>query len=128
MPIDYVVHKDRRLVIITASGRVTAEEIEARIAQAMSDPDFDPQYNEVSDFRAVTSVDVSMLKTRTLARRKVYSPKSRRAIVASDPAIFGMGRLWGTHVELAQEAQIHVFYDLPAALKWLGIPEDSGLF
>jgi hypothetical protein len=128
MPIDYVVHKDRRLVIITASGRLSAKDIEGRIAQAMVDSDFNPDYDEISDLRAVTSIDMSMPQTRTLARRKIYSPKSRRAIVASDPAIFGMGRLWGAHAELAQDVQIQVFYDLSAALKWLGIPEDSGLF
>lgn len=121
MPLSYVVHKDRQLVISTGSGRVTCAEIRARQDEIESDPDFNPEFNQLVDLRAVTALDVSVGEFTTLARRQVFSSKSRRAFVAVDPAIFGMGRLWEAHTELSQDtSQIHVFYDLAPALEWLG--------
>jgi len=129
MPFDYVIHKERRLVISTGSGRVTSAEIETRMNQALSDPDFNRDFNELVDLRAATAIDASSDEARMLAGRKLYSPESKRAIVAASPAIFGMGRMWQAYTELSQEtSQIRVFYDLPSALEWLGITDSSGLF
>jgi len=47
---------------------------------------------------------------------------AKRAFLAGNPAAFGMSRMWEILTELSQNpSQIHVFYDLPSALKWLGL-------
>jgi len=129
VPFSYVVHKDQRLVISTGSGRVTCPEIKVRQDQTATDPDFNPDFDQIVDLRAVTAFDVSVDEFTELAARKVFSSRSRRAFVASSPGVFGMGRLWEAHTELSQEiSQIRVFYELSAALEWLGRKNASTLF
>ena len=48
---------------------------------------------------------------------------SRRAFVATKRAIFGMGRLMEFYHE--QHAQVHIFYDLDSARKWLGLSHEA---
>jgi len=126
MPFSYAVYKEQRLVISTASGRVTQAEIKERQDQTGSDPDFDPEFNQIVDLTAVTDFEMSMDEFTALARRRVFGSGSRRAFVASAPHIFGMGRLWEAHSALSDDdpSKIQVFYDLPSALKWLGLEAD----
>ena len=122
MPFSYVVYSEHRLVISTGSDRVTWEEIKERQDQTKTDPDFNPEFNQVVDLRAVTSFDMTSDHARLLARRMIFSPTSKRAFVAASPAVFGVGRMWEIFTELSENpSQIHVFYDLPSALKWLNL-------
>ncbi len=122
MTFSYVVYSEHRLVISTGSGRVTWEEIKERQDQTKTDPDFNPEFNQVVDLRAVTSFDMTSEQARLLARRMIFSPRSKRAFVAASPAVFGVGRMWEIFTELsANPSQIRVFYDLPLALKWLNL-------
>ena len=73
MPFSYVVYKDRNLVISTVSGRVTWEEIKARQDQTKTDPDFNPEFNQIVDLRAVTGFDMTSEHARTLASRMIFS-------------------------------------------------------
>lgn len=118
----YVIDKKQSLVISTAWDRITFPEVKAHQNQLLSDPDFSPEYNQLMDLRAVTKFDVSVEEAKQIARRTLFSTKSRRALVASDPAIFGMGRLMQAYNEMSAAAsQVHIFHDLPSALKWLGV-------
>jgi hypothetical protein len=126
MPFDYVIHKERRLVISTGSGLVTWQEIKARQDQTRTDPDFNPEYDQIVDLRSVTGFDMSTEQTRMLARRQIFSSKSKRAFIATSPSVFGMGRMWETYTEFSENpSQIKVFYDVASALRWLGV--DSSL-
>jgi len=128
LPFNYVIYKEQRLVVSTGLGRVTFAEVEKRINEGLADPDFDPSFNEIVDLRPVTVVDMSGSETRTLANTKVFSSNSKIALVASSPSVFGMGRLFATYSEMSKGAsQIRVFYDLPSALKWLGIEKGPEL-
>jgi len=119
MPLRYVIDKERRLVISTARDRVTFAEIKAHQDELLQDSEFDPEFNQLIDTTAVTVLDVSVEEAKTVARRKMFSRTSRRAFLAVSPAVFGMGRLMEVYHH--QQAQIYVFYDLPSALKWLGL-------
>ena len=122
MPFSYVVYKDRNLVISTGSDRVTWEEIKARQDQVKNDPDFNPEFNQIVDLRAVTGFDMTSEQTRSLACRMIFSSTSKRAFIAAEPAVFGVGRMWQILSELSDnQSQIRVFYDIPSALKWLGL-------
>jgi len=122
MPASYVIHKEQRLVIITLSGCVTLDDIQTLIEQGTKDPDFDPRFNELVDLRTVTEFALSGDQARTFARWRVYDAESRRAFVACAPHIFGFGRMWQAYAELSgNPTAIRVFYDLPPALKWLGL-------
>lgn len=122
MPFSYVVYSELRLVVSTGSDRVTWQEIKDRQEQTKTDPDFNPEFNQIVDLRAATSVDLTSNQTRTLAQRAIFSPTSKRAFVDPSPAVFGAGRMWETFTELSDNpSQIRVFYDLPSALEWLDL-------
>lgn len=126
MPFSYVVYKEQRLVISTGSERVSHAEIKERQDQTASDPDFDPEFDQIVDLTEVTDFEMSIDEFTALARRKVFASRSRRAFVASTPHVFGMGRLWEAHSALSDDdpSKIQVFYDFPSALKWLGLEAD----
>ena len=125
MSFSYVIYKNHRLVVSTGTGRVTSDEIKARQDQTKTDPDFNPDFNQIVDLRAATTVDLTVDQARALASRNIFSPTSRRAFIATTPVVFGMGRMWESYTELARGAsQIQLFSDLPSALDWLGLKDD----
>ena len=122
MPWRYVIDKKQSLVITTAWDCLTFPEAKAHQGQLLIDPDFSPEYSQLVDLRAVTKFDLSAWEAKQIAGRPLFSTNSRRAIVASDPATFGMGRLMEAYHEMSDAAsQVHVFRDLPSAVKWLGV-------
>jgi hypothetical protein len=122
MPLSYVIDKQRRVVVSTGTGIVTFAEIRAHQDALTSDPAFVPQFNQILNFTAATDLDISTPEARVVASRKLFSPQSRRAFVASQAAIFGMGRMLQAYHELSKAAsQPAVFGDLAAAEKWLGL-------
>ena len=124
MPFDYVVYKKHHLVISTASGLVTWDEIKARQDQTKTDLEFNPEFDQIVDLRSATRVELSGDQIRFLAGRRIFSSRSRRAFVAPDPGIFGIGRMWEIYTELSPNpTEIRVFRDLPSALKWLGLED-----
>src|SRR5215472_10850147 len=95
MPFSYAVYQQQRLVISTGSGCVTWNEIKERQEQTKTDPNFNPEFNQLVDLRAVTSFDMTSEQARVLARRMIFSFASKRAFVAANPAIFGVARIVG---------------------------------
>jgi hypothetical protein len=125
MPCRYTIDQQHRLVITTASGRVTFAEAKAHQDQLSNDAAFDPKFNQLVDASTVTAIDATVEQVRTIAKRAIFSPASRRAFVATRPDIFGIGRVLGTYFEMGRvPQQVHVFYDLRSALEWLGLDED----
>jgi hypothetical protein len=124
MPLHYLIDKNRRLVVSTGRDRVTFAEVTDHHNQLVSNPDFNQNFNQLADITAVTALDVSIDEAKMIAYRHAFSPTSRRAFVASRPDVFGMVRLMQAHHNMGKTSyQIQVFYDRPAALKWLGLPE-----
>jgi hypothetical protein len=123
MPIQYVIDKERRLVISTGWDRVTFVEVREHQERLKTDPDFRPEFNQLLDATAVTALDISSGEARTLARNSPpFSGSSRRAWVAIAPYLFGMGRMIGIYREATGGAeQVQVFSDREEALKWLGL-------
>ena len=124
MPWTYVIDRHRRLIVSTGSGRLTFDEASTHNEHMESDPDFDPDFKQLIDLTRVTAFEVSTVEAKKLASRASFSAKSRRALVASSPEVFGMGRLMEIYHEMAGgRAETGIFYDRDEALKWLGIEE-----
>jgi hypothetical protein len=122
MPCGYVIDKERHLVITTASGLVTYAEAKAHQDQLAADPEFSRDFNQLLDATTVSSLELSALQIRELARRRLFSAASRRALVATNPAVFGVGRMLQTYLDLAKaEEKVGVFYSIDSAVKWLGL-------
>jgi hypothetical protein len=122
MALNYVVRKKDRLVLSSGSGRVTWSDIKELQDQSKTDPNFDPEFNQLVDLRAVTHIEMSTEQTRVLARRMIFSFTSKRAFIVPNTTVFGVIRMWEIVTELSDNpSQIRVFHDLPSALKWLGL-------
>jgi hypothetical protein len=122
MPFSYVVYSQQRLVVSTGVDRVTWKEIQERQDQTMTDPEFNKEFNQIVDLRAVTGFEMTTVQARFLARRMIFSSTSKRAFVAADPAIFGVGRMWEMFTEMSDNpSHIRVFYELSPALRWLNL-------
>jgi len=123
MPVQYIIHKELRLVVSTAWGRVTFAEARAHQKRLQDDPDFHPEFNQFLDATDVTALDITAEEAQTLGRNSPhFAPVSRRAWLAANPFVFGMGRMIGIYREIAGGTeQFRVFNDREQALKWLGI-------
>lgn len=122
MPFTYVIDKARRLVVSTGLGCVTFEEIREHQRRLTSDPDFDPQFDQLIDMTGTSRLDLTVDQVKIAASQKIFSSTSRRALVATDPAIFGVGRMLETYYTMASgNERARVLYDKSEALKWLGV-------
>ncbi|HXZ42473.1 MAG TPA: hypothetical protein VEG68_17160 [Terriglobales bacterium] len=122
MPLRYVIDKERRLVLTTGWDRLTYAQTKSLQDQLLNDPDFDPKFNQLIDLTALTGLGMSTEETKALASRTVFAPSSRRAFVATNPAVFGMCRLYeASHHGWGEHAEVRVFSDRDAALEWLGV-------
>jgi len=122
MPARYVIFKEQRLVINVGWGHLTFDDFRGQQQALTSDPDFDPSFDQLVDVSETTSLDLNIEEAKTIARRGIFLPTSRRAVVATDPAIFGMGRMMDVYHSMAtHREQVRVFYDRKSALQWLGL-------
>jgi hypothetical protein len=119
MKVKHSIDKQRRLVLTTAEGCVTLDDVREHQDRLLADPEFDSSFDQLIDMTSVTTLDVSADGARTIAHRRIFSPKSRRAIVATKPHIFGMGRMLEIYHEDVEYAEVEVFRSMDEALKWL---------
>ena len=122
MPCRYSIDIPQELIVTTAWDRVTYAEIKAHHDKMVNDPDFDPGFNQLLDFTAVTSLQLSGEEAKKIASRKLLSTSSRRALLASSLPVLGVARLMQTYAERVEGRDtISVFHDRMSALKWLGV-------
>ena len=119
MPVFYKIDKERRVVLSTASGVVTLADAVSHMDKLSKDPDFDPSFSQISDFTHVTRIELSGEDIRRLAQRSVFSAHSRRAFIAPNETIFGVGRMFGILRGLEGEKGIRIFRTLEQALDWV---------
>lgn len=118
MPVKYRIVNELDLVWTTWDGVVTLEDGMQHNALLRADPDFHPAMRQLSDARGAESA-VSEPDIRGLARRSAFGPESRRAILVSDDALFGVSRMYESRAQTAGE--VRVFRSLSEALDWLEI-------
>jgi len=95
MPVRVEVDRGRKLAERTYSGVVTASELLDSIHEYRSIPEFDPGFNELLDFREVESIEASIEDIRICAMRPVpFANSSKRVILAPQPLVFGLARMY----------------------------------
>jgi len=119
MPFFYKIDKPRRLVMSTAAGVLTKTEVLSLQDQLRKDPDFDPTFSQLSDLTHVTDIDITGSDMRELAARTAFSPKSRRAVIASNDLAYGLARMFEQFRETKGDRGIRVFRKLEDALDWV---------
>jgi hypothetical protein len=127
MAVGYRIDKHRRLVITTTDGPgpVTFDDVRDHQDRLLADPEFDASFDQLIDATLTTELKISAAQARIIAERPIFSPGSRRAIVASQPHIFGLSRMMEVYHQVVG-AEVQVFYSMDEALNWLGKPQLSG--
>ena len=122
MPARYVILKERRLVVSLGWGRLTFADFRLQQDALTQDPDFDPAFDQLVDVSEATSLALSVEEAKTIATRGIFKPTSKRAVIAINPEIFGMGRMMDVYHAMATgRDKVRVFYDRESALRWLGL-------
>jgi|RhiMethySRZTD1v2_1073278.scaffolds.fasta_scaffold963827_1 hypothetical protein len=118
MSVRYSIDKSQGLIVSVGEGAVRFDDVRDHQNRLLADPDFDPTFDQLVDGTRVTRIDASTHELRILASRPVFSRDSRRALVFTQPHVFGVGRVMAVfHGDLSQ---VHVFYSMEQALTWLG--------
>jgi hypothetical protein len=120
MPFATSFYRDRRLIITRAWGHITLDDVRALRQELAARPEFDPTWSHVVDAREEVQFDIPSDEIHRLAERSVFTPWARRAMVATDPAVFGRFRMYGALFEDQVDAStVGVFTTLDDAIEWV---------
>src|SRR5215472_7425958 len=119
MPVSYVIDKKNGLVLATATGVLTLDDVLQFRQQIRSEPDFDPNLAQLGDLSAATSIDLSADEIRILAGTSVFSLTARRALVGETQEVYGLARMFSIVRGLRGDRAIRVFRRRDEALAWL---------
>ncbi len=119
MPASYEIDKHQRLVITTATGVLTLAEALAHQEKLSGDKDFDPEFSQLVDLTGITELTIDSAGIRVLAIKKVFSLRSRRAVLVNSELAFAFARMFSSFRGFEGEHQIEVFRDRTKALEWL---------
>lgn len=118
--ISHRIDKNRRLVTVTGHGILLPEQISANQAAIRNDPDFDPSFALMVDFRKASFANVASAHVRQHAEDDPFGPKSPRAIVISGKTDIGMVGIFEAYSQLVEHhGPVKGFYDLNSAWDWI---------
>jgi hypothetical protein len=73
MPAFYHIDKDRKLVMSTASGVLTRNDISTHMMNLLKDPDFNPAFSQLADFTHMTGREFTADDIRDFAHKCLQS-------------------------------------------------------
>ncbi len=122
MPVTYRIEKARRLLVLTATGVVTAGEVREWRQAVGRDPDFAPDHRALFDGTAVTKFDLSTDDVYAIVAAPLFARNARRAFVATNRLGFGLARMFESLRAMKGETGIRVFSSREQAMAWLESP------
>jgi hypothetical protein len=120
VPAKYLIDLERKLVISSAWGVVTDDDVREHNRALRADPLFDPRYRQLVDMSGITEDLVDIQTKREASENQIFSPGARRAWVASADYQFGMARMYSIAAERLGQS-IGVFRSRSEAEEWLGL-------
>ena len=119
MTIDSEIIKSKRLVITTVKGLMKADELESSQWNLQKHPDFDPTFDHLFDMSSVVDIeDISAQNIKRIAHIRIFSPDSRRAVVAPDDLAYGFSRMYEVFSK-ATDSNFGIFRIMDDAINWL---------
>lgn len=122
MPISYQIDVKHQLVLTTASGTLTDDDVLQFKFRLVRDPDFRPGMSELSDIRNVEKIEVTTIGIRQMVEQDKKDAKfiasHRLAMVASDDVVYGMARMYQTLTESTMD-NVKIFRDINEAHAWI---------
>ena len=96
----FTVDPEQRVVLVTFAGEISDADLMEIASGTKSHPRFDPSFSEIVDFSAVTGGNVSTFALQTLARRtSIYERASKHIVIAPQPHVFGLSRMFQVFAE-----------------------------
>jgi hypothetical protein len=120
LPATYVIDPERKLVISSAWGIMTDDDVREHHRMLRDDPLFDPTYRQLIDMTGITEDLVGSRAKRDESQDQIFAPGVRRAWVAPGDYTFGMARMYAVAAE-TQGQNIGVFRNRSEADQWLGV-------
>jgi hypothetical protein len=122
MPCNFVIDVDRQLVRTRIWGPVTGSELRDLRERLLADPAFSPTLSVLVDLSDATSEALTTDDIQSLARTSKFSDGSRRAFVASNPATFGLARMFESYRAISDGRELTAtFTSVADAEAWLGL-------
>jgi len=91
MPVVLKIDSRRKVVYSAFYGKITDAELANHRSAIATDPDFNPDYNEIVDFSAVTEADISNATLAAMASvPSLYSSSVAHIVVAPSAALVQM--------------------------------------
>ena len=122
MPISYRIDLERNLVLTTASGTLTDDDIVQLKTRLVRDPDFKPGMKELSDIRGIDQLDVTPGGVGAMVQQDIRDSAEvashKLALVVSKEVAYGMARMYQTLTKSNIET-VSVFRDIDEARAWL---------
>jgi hypothetical protein len=116
---DYRIERDNHRVVAEVRGTYSYDVALARMRRLQADPDFDPTFSLLMDFREATAVELNHDQVAALSKIHLFAADSRRAYLVATPLQFGLARMFATYRSPTAEDVIRVFTGLNEAVAWL---------
>lgn len=118
MPATYKIDTSGRVVLSSAHGVLTDADVLAHREALGADPDFEPSFSQLYDFRAVSEFKITPDVVRALARSSIFDAGSREALVMTSDLGYGFARMFQT-VSTGPQRTVNIFRDIAEARRWL---------
>jgi hypothetical protein len=115
----YHIDKDRKLVMSTASGVLTRDDLDSHMRRLRSDPDFEPRFSQLADFTHITKLEVTADDIRHFAQTSVFDRDSRRAFIVSDDVSALLAEMFALLRTVAGDRGVGVFRTLDEGIDWI---------
>lgn len=126
MGITYSIDASKNLMISNWSGVIEGAEFVDVYTDAMSDPKFFGDTNELADISKSTEINVTAndMKRLIAARRRRFKNQiCMTAVIAPRDHQFGVTRMFGSYSEIAKTETVMPFRTRREALDWLAHEE-----
>jgi hypothetical protein len=124
MPVGYKIDKEHKLVMSTAYGVVTREDILFHQQRLLADADFSRNFSQLADFTRMAKLEVNATDIASFAAKTVFAPESRRAIIVPDDEAFGLARMFEILRDAKGDDGIRVFRSVEEGFDWI-FPDGS---
>lgn len=124
MAISYRIDEAKGVVITTATGVLTDDDLLQHKERLTVEPRWKPGMRELSDIRRIERLEVTALGVKSLVSHDERSADRLRsfrlAIVTADEVVFGMGRMYQMMTE-RNVPHVRIFRDMDEAIEWLDL-------
>jgi len=123
MSVEYHIDRERGVVFTRCGGTLTVADMRDIASQLRADPDFKPDHRQLIDLSQVDGMTASF---DAIYRFAVYngdpfSGSSRRAVVAPQPVLYGIARMYQGMREDKDRGTFRVYRTLAEAHDWLSL-------